>query len=248
MPVHLYGQPADMSMVRDVAERHRLKVIEDVAQAHGAVHREGSCGGLGDAAGFSFYPGKNLGAYGDGGAVCTNDAETADSIRTQRNWGSQRKYYHDTRGYNCRLDSIQAAILRVKLRYLTSWNKARMQVASWYREELEDLQDEMRLPSEVEGTVRHVYHLYVVQILNQSRDAVLESLHASGIGAGIHYPRPIHLQRAYQELGLGLGSFPVAESLADRILSLPIFPEMDRESVAYVCEKVRIALNVHSRV
>ena len=248
MPVHLYGQPADMSAVRDLATRHRLKVIEDVAQAHGAVHREGSCGGLGDASGFSFYPGKNLGAYGDGGAVCTNDAEIADWICAQRNWGSQRKYFHETKGYNCRLDSIQAAVLRVKLRYLTSWNEARSRVASWYREELQDLQDEVRLPPEVEGTVKHVYHLYVVQILNRSRDAVLASLHASGVGAGIHYPRPIHLQRAYQELGLDVGAFPVAESVADRILSLPIFPEMDRKSVAHVCAELRVALNVRSRV
>ena len=248
MPVHLYGQPADMTAVKAIAQQHRLKVVEDAAQAHGSIHREGPCGGLGDVSGFSFYPGKNLGAYGDGGAVCTNDAAISDRIRTQRNWGSQRKYFHETKGYNCRLDGIQAAVLRVKLRHLASWNEARIRVASWYREELDDLQHELKLPSEVEGTVRHVYHLYVVQILHHSRDAVLESLNASGVGAGIHYPRPIHLQQAYQDLGCGVGSFPVTESLASRIISLPLFPEMDRESVAYVSAKLRDALQIDRRI
>jgi dTDP-4-amino-4,6-dideoxygalactose transaminase len=232
MPVHLYGQPANIEAVLDLAQAKELMVIEDAAQAHGAVHKKGRCGTFGRAAGFSFYPGKNLGAYGDGGAVCTDDDALADQLRLLRNWGSTVKYVHPIQGFNSRLDTIQAAVLAVKLRHLPRWNEQRRQVAAWYGEALTPLADQIELPQEAPWTTEHVYHLYVIRLRHNDRDTVLKRLRAAGVEAGIHYPTPIHRQEAYAELKLGEGSFPVTEDLARRILSLPLYPEMTREQVA----------------
>src|SRR5262245_607253 len=242
IPVHLYGQPADLRGVLDLAQAKGLIVIEDAAQAHGAVHADGRCGTLGIAAGFSFYPGKNLGAYGDAGAVCTDDGALADRMRRLRNWGGTIKYHHPERGFNSRLDTIQAAVLGVKLRHLDDWNRRRRQVAAWYREELEPLGADVEPAGEAPWTAEHVYHLFVVQLRRADRDRVLEALHQAGVGAGIHYPIPIHLQGAYADLGLGPGAFPVAERAARRILSLPIYPEMTRAQVTEVIAHLRRGL------
>ncbi|HEY2159526.1 MAG TPA: DegT/DnrJ/EryC1/StrS family aminotransferase, partial [Isosphaeraceae bacterium] len=234
VPVHLYGQPADMRGVLDLAREQGLIVIEDAAQAHGAVPEDGRCGTMGVASGFSFYPGKNLGAYGDGGAVCTSDGALAERMRKLRNWGGTVKYHHPERGFNSRLDTIQAAVLGVKLRHLADWNRRRRQVAAWYREALAPMQDRVELPAEAPGTVEHVYHLYVLRLRKGDRDAVLRRLNERGVGAGIHYPIPVHLQGAYADLGLGPGSFPEAEAAAKSILSLPIYAELTREQVDVV--------------
>jgi dTDP-4-amino-4,6-dideoxygalactose transaminase len=236
IPVHLYGQPADMRGVADLAREKGLIVIEDAAQAHGAVHKDGRCGTLGAASGFSFYPGKNLGAYGDGGAVTTNDAGLAERMRKLRNWGGTVKYHHPERGFNSRLDTIQAAVLGVKLKHLADWNAARRRVAAWYREALAPFQSEIELPAEGAGTVEHVYHLYVIRLRKADRDMVLKGLNDRGIGAGIHYPIPVHLQGAYADLGLGAGRFPVSEAAAKSILSLPIYAELTREQVDTVAK------------
>lgn len=228
MPVHLYGQSADMDAVMDFTREKGLLLIEDAAQAHGAVHRKGRCGTFGVASGFSFYPGKNLGAYGDGGALCTNDDAVAERVRLLRNWGSTEKYIHRLQGFNSRLDTMQAAVLNVKLRYLADWNAKRRTIAGWYRELLQPLSVHVELPQEAAWNVEHVYHLYVIQLKKADRDQVLKKLQAAGVGAGIHYPVPIHLQEAYANLGLGTGAFPVTEVIAKRILSLPIYPEMTR--------------------
>ncbi|HEY2156068.1 MAG TPA: DegT/DnrJ/EryC1/StrS family aminotransferase, partial [Isosphaeraceae bacterium] len=188
----LYGQPADMRGVLDLAREKGLIVVEDAAQAHGAVHEDGRCGTMGIASGFSFYPGKNLGAYGDGGAVCTNDDALAEQMRKLRNWGGTVKYHHPERGFNSRLDTIQAAVLGVKLKHLADWNRRRRQVAAWYREALAPLQDRIVLPAEAPGTVEHVYHLYVIRLRKGDRDAVLKGLNDRGVGAGINYPIPVH--------------------------------------------------------
>jgi dTDP-4-amino-4,6-dideoxygalactose transaminase len=231
IPVHLYGQPADMDAVLDLAGAKGLVVIEDAAQAHGAAHRRGRCGTFGRATAFSFYPGKNLGAYGDGGAVCTNDDALAERLRLLRNWGSTVKYVHPVQGFNSRLDTLQAAVLSVKLRHLAGWNRQRQRVADLYREALEPLADEVELPRQAPWTAEHVYHLFVVRLWRGDRDAVVRHLQAAGVGAGIHYPVPIHLQEAYAGLGLGPGSFPVTEGAARQILSLPLYPELSREQV-----------------
>jgi dTDP-4-amino-4,6-dideoxygalactose transaminase len=236
IPVHLYGQPADMTGVMDFAREKGIHVIEDAAQAHGAMHRDGRCGTFGVASGFSFYPGKNLGAYGDAGAVCTNDGELADRLRKLRNWGGTVKYHHPLRGFNSRLDTIQASVLGVKLRHLEDWNRRRRQVAAWYREVLSPLEADLDLPNEAIWTVEHVYHLYVVRVRRADRDRVLSALHQMGIGAGVHYPIPIHLQEAYADLGLGAGCYPNAEAAARQILSLPLFPEMTYDQVNLVAE------------
>lgn len=244
MPVHLYGQPADMSAVLDLAREKGLPVIEDAAQAHGAAHRLGSCGRLGIAAGFSFYPAKNLGALGDGGAICTSDDALAAKLRLARNWGSVVKYRHEIQGFNSRLDTLQAAVLAVKLAHLRDWNERRQQVAGWYRDELQDLNQEIALPVEAPATVAHVYHLFVIQLRRADRDRVLKDLRTHGVEAGIHYPVPIHLQEAYRELGQGPGAFPVTEACAGRILSLPLYPEMTRAMVKTVGAALRQVLKV----
>ena len=242
IPVHLYGQPANMSVLTAIAQRHGLAVIEDAAQAHGASLSDGGmCGTLGVAAGFSFYPGKNLGAFGDGGAVTTNNERIAREIRLLRNWGSVVKYHHEVQGYNSRLDTLQAAILGVKLRRLADWNENRRQAAAWYRELLGSV-PALVLPDEAPWTGRHVYHLFVVRLLEHDRDSVMATLAAGGVQTIVHYPVPIHLQKAYAELGHSRGRFPAAEAAARTVLSLPIFPEITREQVERVAGALRRAL------
>ena len=242
VPVHLFGQPADMRGVIELAREHSLTIIEDAAQAHGAVHELGRVGTLGAASGFSFYPGKNLGAYGDGGAITTDDDALAERLRTLRNWGSTVKYEHPVRGFNSRLDTLQAAILLVKLRHLDDANRRRRVVAGWYDELLAPLGDRVARPRVAGRTREHVYHLYVVRLRDADRDLVLSRLHAAGIGAGVHYPRPIHLQGAYADLGHGPGDFPEAEAAAREILSLPMYPELTRDMVAEVVCALEAAL------
>jgi dTDP-4-amino-4,6-dideoxygalactose transaminase len=226
MPVHLYGQPADMDPIMAIAAEHDLKVIEDAAQAHGARYKGRRTGSLGHAAGFSFYPGKNLGAYGDGGAVVTDDAELADRVRMLRNLGMRVKYHHEIKGFNHRLDTMQAAVLRVKLPYLDEWNEGRRRVAARYAEALAGLS---LVTPYVPSHVEPVYHLYVIRI--QNRDALMEKLGEAGIASGLHYPIPIHLLPAYAELGHKPGDFPITEAYAEEILSLPIFAELTDEQI-----------------
>jgi dTDP-4-amino-4,6-dideoxygalactose transaminase len=234
LPVHLYGQAADMDEILALAKEHKLKVIEDACQAHGATYKGRACGILGDVGCFSFYPGKNLGAYGDGGAVVTNDREIADKVRMLRNYGQSKKYYHDSIGWNSRLDTIQAAVLNAKLKHLNSWNDSRRQHAAMYREQLGDLP--IRLPQEMPGN-KHVYHLFVIRMAR--RDAALEFLKKKDIVCGIHYPVPVHLQKAYASLGYRSGSFPVTEGAASELLSLPMFPELTPDQIAAVCQGLR---------
>jgi dTDP-4-amino-4,6-dideoxygalactose transaminase len=229
MAVHLYGQPADMEPILAIASRHGLPVIEDACQSHGARYKGRRTGSMGAFAAFSFYPSKNLGAYGDAGALTTNDPELAEKVRMMRNYGQRAKYDHVYLAWNRRLDTLQAAVLRVKLRHLDEWNQGRRTVASIYHELLSETSAE--LPFMTEG-VEHVFHLYVIQV--DDRQAVQEELTARGISTGIHYPVPIHLQEAYRELGAAPGSFPVTEAAAKRVLSLPMYPEMTEHDVRRV--------------
>jgi dTDP-4-amino-4,6-dideoxygalactose transaminase len=238
IPVHLYGQPADMDPILDIARRHRLTVIEDAAQAHGAEYDGRRCGSIAEIGAFSFYPGKNLGAYGEGGAVTTMRADIAEKCRTLRSWGEEKRYEHRFKGFNYRMDGIQGAILRVKLRHLAAWTEQRRIVASWYAEALDP--ETVRLPKERRGC-RHVYHVFVVR--SDARDELREALTKEDIQTGIHYPIPVHLQPAHEDLGYRAGDFPVAETVAREVLSLPIFPEMTREQVervAAVVSKARV--------
>ena len=220
LPVHLYGQCADMDAIRDIADRHHLRVIEDAAQAHGATRKARGAGSMGDVGCFSFYPAKNLGAYGDGGLVTTNDPAVAETLELLRNWGSRRKYHHETLGMNSRLDTLQAAILLVKLRRLEGWNAARRTHAARYDAALAPL-EHIRLTRHDPGSV---YHLYVIRMEN--RDAALEALKSAAIEAGIHYPFAVHRLKAYDWLGYERGAFPVAEDWARTCLSLPMYPEL----------------------
>lgn len=222
--VHLYGQPADMDPIMALARQHGLKVIEDCAQAHGARYKGRKAGSLGDAAGFSFYPGKNLGALGDGGVVTTNDPILAERVQLLRNYGSRTKYHNVVAGYNSRLDELQAALLRVKLTRLDEWNKRRRQVAARYMQELSG-QHELGLPY-VPEWAEPVWHLFVVR--HAQRDALQKALNEAGIGTMIHYPIPPHLQPAYSELGYAMGTFPLAERVANDCLSLPMGPHLDK--------------------
>jgi len=238
IPVHLYGQPANIDPLLALGKARGFAVLEDAAQAHGAAWKDGRrCGSVGVAAGFSFYPGKNLGAYGDGGAVTTNDDALAHKLQLLRNWGSVVKYHHDIKGYNSRLDTMQAAVLKVKLRHLEKWNAARNAIANRYRERLADVPGVV-LPVEAPWTGRHVYHLFVVRLPGKDRDAVMRALGDEGIQSGIHYPKPVHLQKAYADLGLGPGSFPNAEAACAEIFSLPMFPEMTMEQADHVADTV----------
>jgi len=238
IPVHLFGQTADMDPILDIARAHGLMVLEDAAQAHGAGYLGRPAGSMGDAAAFSFYPGKNLGAYGEAGAVVTNDAALAERIRMLRDHGQERKYSHRMVGWNARMDGIQGAVLGVKLRHLDAWNDARRANARLYAEALSGVGGVVP-PSEAAGR-RHVYHVFAVRV--PSRDEVMEQLKAREIGCGIHYPVPVHLQEAYRHLGLEKGSFPVAERCAAEFLSLPMFPELTSDQIAYVAgEVVRVA-------
>jgi dTDP-4-amino-4,6-dideoxygalactose transaminase len=230
VPVHLYGQPADMDPILKIAARHHLKVIEDAAQAHGARYKGKRTGSLGDAAGFSFYPGKNLGAFGDGGAVTTNDSTLAERVRRLSNYGSQVKYAHDVKGFNSRLDELQAALLRVKLRHLDAWNGRRRQIAAQYLRKL-NAQDYLILPH-VPPWVEHVWHLFVVR--TPERDRLQQYLTDCGVQTLIHYPVPPHRQGAYQELSHL--SLPVSEMIHREVLSLPMGLAMDAGHVQYVLD------------
>lgn len=236
IPVHIYGQPADMDCVMMLAERHQLVVIEDAAQAHGATWNGQRVGAIGHAACFSFYPGKNLGAYGDAGAVTTSDARIAELVGLLRNHGRHSKYLHDIKGYGERIDTLQAAILLVKLRHLTEWTANRQRIAARYSELLADLEGEIVLPY-VHPAAEAVWHLYVIR--TQRRDALLDCLNRNEIGAGIHYPTPLHLQPAYADLGYARGDLPITEAVADTCLSLPIFPEMTEAQQDYVVATIR---------
>jgi len=234
IPVHLYGQPVDMDPLKKLARERNLFIVEDACQAHGAEYNGVRVGGLGDIGCFSFYPGKNLGAFGDGGMVVTGNRELAGKVAVLRNVGRRDKYEHLVKGHNSRLDNLQAAILLVKLRYLGQWNDARRQWARLYGKMCADLP--LVCPREI-ASVMHVYHLYVIRV--KERDALADHLRRKGIGTGIHYPIPIHLQEAYKELGHKKGDFPVAERLAGEILSLPMYPELGEEGVAAVVDAVR---------
>jgi dTDP-4-amino-4,6-dideoxygalactose transaminase len=220
--VHLYGQTADMDPILDIARRYNLKVIEDSAQAQGAAYKGRKAGSLGDAAGWSFYPGKNLGAFGDAGAVTTNDPELADKIRNLRNYGSKIKYYNEVKGYNSRLDPLQAAFLNVKLKYLDEWNARRSAIAQHYLNHLAGVPD-LTLPV-VPDWIEPCWHVFVIR--HPQRDILQQHLSRSGIGSLIHYPLPPHLQEAYRELGLLPGAFPITEAIHREVLSLPIGPHL----------------------
>lgn len=236
MPVHLYGEPAPMDEINDIAHRHGLRVVEDAAQAHGARYRDRLAGTLGDAAGFSFYPGKNLGALGDGGAVVTNDEQLAQRIRLLRNYGSREKYRHEVAGYNSRLDEIQAAMLRIKLPCLQQDNAERSNIAAFYSRQLQDCG--LRLPATQPHTCSS-WHLYVVRTLQ--RDALQSALHRAGIHTLIHYPLAPHLQGAYAGQGYQRGDFPLAEALDGEVLSLPIMPGMTDAQQQAVVDAVQHA-------
>ncbi|OHB77606.1 MAG: erythromycin biosynthesis sensory transduction protein eryC1 [Planctomycetes bacterium RBG_16_59_8] len=232
LPVHLYGRPADMDGIMGLAAAHRLTVIEDACQAHGTKYRGRPVGTFGRSGCFSFYPGKNLGAYGDGGAVVAMEAEVAERIRRLRNYGQRSKYEHAEIGYNCRLDSLQAAVLRVKLQRLEQWNEQRRQAAQRYSE---SLPKGVGLPAAVSNAT-HVYHLYVVRVAQ--REALMAHLKEQGVDTGIHYPIPLHQQECFRHLGYSAGDFPVAERMAPEILSLPMYPEITAEQTAYVADRV----------
>lgn len=234
IPVHLYGQLADMAAVRELAQRHELVVVEDACQAHGAVRDGRAAGGSGDVAAFSFYPAKNLGAFGDAGAAVMRDQPVAERVRALREHGQRQKYDHDLVGYTARLDAIQAAVLVRKLRYLDEWNDERRHAARYYSERLDGTGD-LKLPPVPSGS-EPVWHLYVVRTADPHRLA--EHLAAAGIGAGRHYPTPPHLSRAYASLGYRRGDFPVAEALADEGVSLPIFPGITEAQLASVVDAV----------
>jgi dTDP-4-amino-4,6-dideoxygalactose transaminase len=229
VPVHLYGRPADMDAILAIAERHGIAVIEDACQAHGARSRGRRVGSIGQAAAFSFYPGKNLGAYGEGGALTTNDDRLAQLARTLRAHGEPTRYFHDVVGYNYRMDGFQGAVLRIKLRHLEAWSARRLAIAQRYRQRLAGAR--VTLPVD-DARDAGVYHLFVVYI--DDRDAVRAALQERGVETAVHYPRPIHLQRAYATLGYTVGSLPQAEHACTRVLSLPLFPEMTDEQVDYV--------------
>jgi dTDP-4-amino-4,6-dideoxygalactose transaminase len=238
LPVHLYGQPADMAPIMDLAERHKLIVIEDAAQAHGAEYTGRRVGSIGHLGCFSFYPGKNLGAYGEGGAVVTNNDDYAHAIRMLRDWGAEKKYHHVLKGYNYRMEGIQGAILRVKLGHLEAWTEARRAHAERY--------DELLMFPGVETPktmpyARHVYHVYAIRVKN--REAVQQSLNAKGVQTGIHYPIPVHLQPAYADSRYKEGDFPNSELAANEVLSLPMFAELTDEQIQMVVAAVRENVN-----
>jgi dTDP-4-amino-4,6-dideoxygalactose transaminase len=234
VPVHLYGQPAKMDAIREIADRHGLKIVEDAAQAHGAEYKSRRTGTFGDAAGFSFYPGKNLGAFGDGGAVVTNDAAVADQLRLLRNYGQREKNVHRLMAFNSRLDTLQAAILLVKLPYLDDWNNQRRKAAAWYRQHLQDT--DLVLPTENPDS-RHIYHLFVAR--HERRDELMEHLKQQQIYCGIHYPHPLHHAKPYESVRTIPRGLPVCSRLAATILSLPMFPGITEEQVSRVGDAVR---------
>jgi dTDP-4-amino-4,6-dideoxygalactose transaminase len=227
IPVHLYGQACEMEEIMKIADKYKLYIIEDNAQAQGATFNQKLTGSFGDMNGTSFYPGKNLGALGDAGAVTTNNSFLAEKAKVLRNYGSQKKYYNEVIGFNMRLDECQAALLSVKLKYLTEWTMQRQQIAAWYNELLDGIGD-LVLPKLANGAT-HVYHLFVIR--TTKRDHLQEYLTQNGIGTLIHYPIPSHLQNAYKHLGYKNGDFPIAEEIASTCLSLPIWPGMTKDMV-----------------
>lgn len=235
IPVHLFGQTADMDPILAIAKKHNLFVVEDACQAHGALYKGKPAGSMGDAGCFSFYPGKNLGAYGEAGAIITNNAELANKIRMIRDHGQEKKYYHGCIGWNARMDGFQGAILSVKLKNLPAWNEARRRNAELYSALLYG-SNAVITPKEMDYA-KHVYHIYAIRA--QSRDTLITKLGEKGIGCGIHYPVPVHLQNAYQYLGLKKDSFPVAEKVASEFVSLPMFAELSPEQIHYVADAVR---------
>jgi dTDP-4-amino-4,6-dideoxygalactose transaminase len=228
LPVHLYGLPADMDSICDIAKKNNLKVLEDSAQAHGAVYKNKKTGNLGDASGFSFYPTKNLGTFGDGGAVTTNDDKLAQKIKNMRNYGSSKKYVNESIGYNSRLDELMAAFLRVKLKFLDSWNEQRTNIATNYLKILPESFPDLVLPK-VFNEIKSSWHQFVVR--SKKRDELQNKLQREKIATMIHYPIPPHLQSAYSELKYSEGSFPIAEKLSKEILSLPIGIHLDKEEI-----------------
>ena len=234
LPVHLHGRLADMTAIKAIAERHGIRVIEDCAQAHGAEYAGKRAGTFGAIGCFSFYPGKNLGACGEGGSIVTDNDEYAGIARQLRDWGQSSKYNHERHGFNYRMDGIQGAILRVKLRHLERWTEGRRAVAREYTRLLGN--SGVTTPAEQEWA-RHVYHVYAIR--SKQRDALNEYLNGKGIQTGIHYPIPVHLQKAYAEPYYGVGSFPVSEEVASQVLSLPIYPELTSEQLATVADAVR---------
>jgi dTDP-4-amino-4,6-dideoxygalactose transaminase len=240
IPVHLFGQAADMDPILSFGRKHGLCVIEDAAQAHGAEYKGRKAGSLGDAGCFSFYPGKNLGAFGEAGAVVTNDVNLQEKIRILRDHGQAKKYHHSIVGWNCRMDAIQAAVLRVKMRNLDYGNELRRARAAQYDYAFDALQ-EVTTPLEA-AYARHVYHIYAIRM--RERDETLRHLEQKGIGFGIHYPVPVHLQEAYQHLGYAVGAFPVSEQSATEFISLPMFPELTETQLELVAEAVRESIAI----
>ncbi|BAZ24806.1 glutamine--scyllo-inositol transaminase [Kalymmatonema gypsitolerans NIES-4073] len=234
LPVHLYGQAADMEPILEIARRHGLTVIEDAAQAHGAEYKGRRAGSIGDFGCFSFYPGKNLGAYGEGGMVITNNPEYVRTIQVLRDWGQERRYQHILKGYNYRMDGIQGAILRVKLRYLDAWTDARRALAAHYDELL--VNSGVTTPT-VMPYSHHVYHIYAVR--SPQRDTLQQKLHERLIQTGIHYPIPVHLQPAYADLGYKIGDFLCSELAANEVLSLPMFAELSEAQITIVSESIK---------
>lgn len=233
--VHLYGQSADMDPLRDIARRHHVYLVEDCAQAHIAEYKGHRVGGLSDASSFSFYPGKNLGAYGEAGAVATNDQSLARKFKSMRDHGSANKYFHEMPGHNYRMEGIQGAVLGVKLKHLAAWTDARRRIARTYNDHLAGL-PQVVTPCEM-PYAKHVYHLYVIR--TSQRDILKEYLQTKGISTGLHYPIPLHLQQVFSELGYKEGRFPVAEQVSREVLSLPMYPELTEEQIKYVCDAIR---------
>jgi dTDP-4-amino-4,6-dideoxygalactose transaminase len=246
LPVHLYGQPADMDPILEIARRHNLTVIEDAAQAHGAKYNGQRVGSIGDIGCFSFYPGKNLGAYGEGGMVVTSNPDYAHTMKMLRDWGQERRYHHVLKGYNYRMDGIQGAILRVKLRYLEQWTEARRTHAAQYDRLLGD--SGIKTPT-VMPYSHHVYHVYAVRLASPSsegssqREHLQKTLHEQGVQTGIHYPIPVHLQPAYADLGYQPGDFPQSEQAAQEVFSLPMYAELSEEQVNIVSAAVQESMS-----
>jgi dTDP-4-amino-4,6-dideoxygalactose transaminase len=235
IPVHLHGQTADMDPIMAIARQHKLFVIEDACQAHGAEYKGRRAGSIGDAGAFSFYPGKNLGAFGEAGATVTHNLELAKKMQTLREHGQSRKYYHSMVGWNARMDGIQAAVLTIKLRHLAQSNSLRRQHAALYNELLQGV-EEVILPTEARDN-RHVYHIYALRV--QERDELMKALGEAGIGTGIHYPVPVHLQEAYRDLGYREGDLPIAERVSTELISLPMFPELSDAQIRTVVDRVK---------
>jgi len=238
--VHLYGQPADLDPLREIAKKHKLFLVEDCAQSHFAEYKGNRVGGLSDSASFSFYPGKNLGAYGEGGAVTTNSDELAKKVKMLRDHGAVQKYNHEMLGHNYRMEGIQGAVLGVKLKYLDKWTEGRRKVAQKYIELLKGIES-IILPKEM-NYAKHVYHLFVIQVKeggNKRRDDLVKYLGDNGVSTGLHYPIPLHLQPCFKDLGYRKGDFPITEKLAECGVSLPMYPELSDDQIVYVCDSIQ---------